>query len=130
MMVLLPAALFAKAGCACGCYGPRGRCGESIAKSGTPNPFVSINDTARVFILLSAESNYLGTFAAVCRPPPQVVAAPSVSRVREEPMHLTGERRRATPGKRRDAAVAVCNIPSKKRLDVLPETSRPFARNV
>ena len=93
-------------------------------------PFVSINDTTRVFILLSAESNYLGTFAAVCRLPPQVVAAPSVSRVREEPTHLTGGRRRATPGKRLDVAVAVCNIPSKKRLDVLPETSRPFARNV
>ena len=55
---------------------------------------------------------------------------PSVSRVREEPTHLTGGRPRATPGKRRDVAVAVCNIPSKKRLDVLPETSRPFARNV
>ncbi|KGL55360.1 hypothetical protein HQ50_05910 [Porphyromonas sp. COT-052 OH4946] len=31
---------------------------------------------------------------------------------------------------RQDEAVAVCNTPSKKRLDVLPETSRPFARNV
>ena len=130
MMVLLPPPYSPRPAAPADATAHGGDAESRSQRAGRRPPFVSINDTARVFILLSAESNYLGTFAAVCRPPPQVVAAPSVSRVREEPTHLTGGRRRATPGKRRDVAVAVCNIPSKKRLDVLPETSRPFARNV
>ena len=93
-------------------------------------PVVSINGTRRVFILLSAESNYLGTFAHGLQTAPTSRPRPLGQPHAGGAAAPLGRKAESPRPERQDEAVSVCLTPSKKRLDVLPETSRPFARNV